>query len=316
MYPKIAVVFPGQGSQYIGMLSNIYGEHSRVIREAFSEASDALGFDLWQLAQQGPLEQLNQTEFTQPTLLTAGVAMWRIWQHVEDFKPVVLAGHSLGEYTALVCAEALSLTEAILLVAKRGQLMQGAVIVGGGAMAAILGLDDNEVVASCAMAATDSGQVVQAVNYNAPGQVVIAGVTSAVHSAIEIVKSKGAKRTVLLPVSVPSHCMLMQPVAAQLAERLQAVNWQVPKIPVIQNFDVQTHEETSKICNALAKQLYNPVRWVEVIQYMAGLGITLIAECGPGKVLTSLNKRIRKDLQCIALEEDYMLLDQVLAEKA
>lgn len=314
MYPKIAVVFPGQGSQSIGMLSNIGKKHT-IVEKTFAEASSSLGYDLWQLSQQGPIEKLNKTEFTQPVLLTSGVAMWRIWQQIEDFKPVVLAGHSLGEYTALVCSGALSLSEAVILVAKRGQLMQSAVIAGGGAMAAIIGLDDNAVMQSCAEAYVTSGKIVQAVNFNAPGQVVIAGAGCAVNSAMEIAKSKGAKKIVLLPISVPSHCVLMQPIAEQFAEQLRTIHWQIPQIPVLHNFDVQSHKNIKNICNALEKQLYNPVHWVEVIQHIAELDVKLIAECGPGKVLTSLNKRIRKDLQCIALEEDYGLLEQMLVEK-
>ena len=309
----MAVVFPGQGSQSIGMLSKICEEYS-IIKSTFAEASSYLGYDLWELIQQGPVEKLNQTEFTQPALLTAGVAMWRIWQYAEDFKPVILAGHSLGEYTALVCAEALTLGEAVNLVTKRGQLMQNASMAG--AMAAILGLDDTEVVQACAEAYVLSGKIVQAVNFNAPGQVVIAGISSAVNEAMEIARAKGAKKTVFLPISVPSHSILMQPISEQFAEELQAVNWRIPKIPVIHNFDVQSYREMDQIWNALAQQLYNPVRWSEVIQYIAELGVKLIVECGPGKVLTSLNKRIRKDLRCIALEEDHALLEQMLAEKA
>lgn len=315
MYPKIAVVFPGQGSQSIGMLSNICEEHS-IIRETFAEASSYIGYDIWKLCQQGPIEKLNQTEFTQPALLTAGVAMWRVWQHIEDFKPVILAGHSLGEYTALVCAEALSLEEAVNLVATRGRLMQSAVIAGNGAMAAIIGLDDQAVIQSCAEAYVASGGIVQAVNFNAPGQIVIAGISNAVNCAMEITKAKGAKKTVLLPISVPSHSVLMQPIAEKFAEQLQSIHWQVPKISVLHNVDVETHLDINKICHTLEKQLYNPVRWVETIQYIEKLGVKLIVECGPGKVLTALNKRIRKDLQYLALEEDYTQLEQMLAERA
>jgi [acyl-carrier-protein] S-malonyltransferase len=307
MDQKIAFVFPGQGSQYIGMLSKIHEEHGSIIREVFKEASDVLNYDLWGLIQKGPIEKLNQTEFTQPALLTAGVAMWRIWEHVEDFKPIILAGHSLGEYTALVCAEALSLREAVILVSKRGQLMQSVAIPGSRwAMAAIIGLDDNEVITICAKAYVTCGKIVQAVNFNAPGQIVIAGDKAAVDIAMEISKFKEAK-AVLLPISVPSHSVFMQPIMKQFAEQLQAINWKMPKIPVVHNFDVRVHQDANSICNVLSKQLCNPVRWVEIIQYIVGLGIKLIVECGPGKVLTNLNKRIRKDLQFIALEEDMVL---------
>lgn len=316
MYPTIAVVFPGQGSQYIGMLTGLYNKYSNIINEVFVEAADILGYDLWQLIQQGPVEKLAQTEFTQPAILTAGVAIWRICQQSKAFNPVILAGHSLGEYTALVCAEVLTFADAVALVAKRGQLMQSVVIPGGGTMAAILGLEDSEVIAACTTAAAMEKQIVEAVNFNAPGQVVIAGVTSAVQQAIAIAKAKGAKKAVVLPVSVPSHCGLMQPIAEQFSKQLMAVTWQLAKIPIIHNFDVQIHNNINEMQQALAKQLYNPVRWVETIEYIARLNVSLIAECGPGKVLTSLNKRIRKDLTSIALENDYQLLEQLLIEQA
>ena len=303
MHPTTAFVFPGQGSQYIGMLNNC-DKKREIILETFNEASDSLGYNLWELIQQGPVEKLNQTEFTQPALLTAGVAMWRHWQTTAKLQPVILAGHSLGEYTALVCAGALSLTSAVRLVAKRGQLMQSVTIVGGGAMAAILGLEDYDVIAACTMGAAVSGEIVQPVNFNSLGQVVIAGTKTAVNEAINIAKDKGAKKAVLLPISVPSHCKLMQPITEQFLAELAAINWQLSKIPVVHNFDVMVHKDIESICNALEKQLYNPVRWVETIQHMANIGIELIVECGPGRVLTGLNKRICSDLRCIALEKE------------
>ncbi len=314
MHQKVAFVFPGQGSQYIGMLNSLAKEYNSV-RDVFNESSEVLGYDLWQLIQQGPVERLNQTEFTQPALLAAGVAMWRVWQEIEELKPEILAGHSLGEYTALVCAGALTLSDAVRLVAKRGQLMQSTVVAGGGAMAAILGLTDKEVAEACSMASVACGQVVQPANFNSPGQVVIAGASDAVNNATNIAKDKGAKKAVLLPISVPSHCALMEPIAEQFVVELKEINWSLPKIPVLHNFDVKAHKDIRNICNALEKQLYNPVRWVEIIQYMTNIGINVIAECGPGTVLTSLNKRIKKDLQCIALEKDYVLLEQVLVGK-
>lgn len=314
MHPKIAFVFPGQGSQYIGMLGNISKEYSQV-KATFIEASSVVGYDLWQLIQQGPIEKLNNTEFTQPALLTAGVAMWRVWQELAGLSPLVLAGHSLGEYTALVCAQALSLTDALSLVTKRGQLMQRVIIPGGGAMAAILGLTADEVVEICTTITNSTKQVVQAVNFNAPGQIVIAGTKEAVTAAIELAKNNGAKKTVLLPISVPSHCILMQPIAAQFALELQKVNWGLPKIPVIHNFDLKVHNDLPSIRNALEKQLYHPVRWLDIVQIMAEFGINIIAECGPGKVLTSLNKRIRNDLRCVALEDSGALLQQMVAER-
>jgi [acyl-carrier-protein] S-malonyltransferase len=315
MHQTTAFVFPGQGSQYIGMLMSLYKEHN-VVREVFSSSSDVLGYDLWKLIQQGPIEKLNQTEFTQPALLAAGVAMWRTLEFVEKLLPNILAGHSLGEYTALVCAGALDLNEALLLVTKRGQLMQSAVASVPGAMAAILGLADEEVIEICNIVEEDSKQIVQPANFNCPGQVVIAGITSAVNSAINLAKNRGAKKTILLPISVPSHCILMKPIAEQFANELNKVTWTLPKISVLHNFDAKIHKDIENICYALEQQLCSPVRWVETIQNMAKMGIKLIAECGPGKVLTSLNKRINKDLQYIALEEYNTFLEQPLAEKA
>ena len=316
MDPKVAIVFPGQGSQSIGMLNNLYKEHQVTIKQIFEEASDSLGYDLWDLIQNGPVEKLNQTEFTQPALIATEVAMWRIWMKQGVFKPLILAGHSLGEYTALVCAEALSLKDALLLVRKRGQLMQDTVVAGGAAMTAIMGLSDEDVVAICKAASIVSGHIVQAANFNAPGQVVIAGITAAVNSAIDLAKEKGAKRAILLQVSVLSHCILMKPLAEKFFIELKSINWCMPKIPVVHNFDVKIHRKIEDIYNSLEKQLYNPVRWTEVIQYIANMEINFILECGPGKVLTGLNKRINKGLQYIAFEEkNSILLEKLIAEK-
>lgn len=288
-----AFVFPGQGSQSIGMLADLAGKHDE-IRETFEEASDALGYDLWKLVQEGPEESLNSTERTQPALLAAGVAAWRVLVENGVARPEVMAGHSLGEYSALVCAGAMKFADAIRLVEFRGQAMQEAVPAGTGAMAAILGLSDADVREVCEESA--DGEVVSAVNFNAPGQVVIAGNKAAVERAIEAAKEKGAKRAIELPVSVPSHCSLMQPAAEKMSERLNEVQFNAPKIPVIHNVDVLVHEEPDEIRAALVAQLHSPVRWVETIEAMADDGITSIVECGPGKVLAGLNRRIDKGM--------------------
>lgn len=288
-----AFVFPGQGSQSVGMLADLAGAHDEV-RDTFTEASDALGYDLWKLVQEGPEESLNSTERTQPALLAAGVAVWRVLVENGVKRPEVMAGHSLGEYSALVCAGALDFADAIRLVEFRGQAMQAAVPAGTGAMAAILGLDDDDVRAVCDASA--NGEVVSAVNYNAPGQVVIAGNREAVARAIEAAKAKGAKRAIELPVSVPSHCSLMQPAAEKMAERLRDTRINAPKIPVIHNVDVQVHDDPEEIRAALVAQLHSPVRWVETIEMMSDDGILSVAECGPGKVLAGLNRRIDKSM--------------------
>ncbi len=290
---SLAFVFPGQGSQAVGMLAELAGAYP-VVAATFGEASAALGYDLWQLVQQGPAEALNQTDKTQPAMLAAGVAVWRVWQERRGTRPDYLAGHSLGEYTALVCAEAMTLADGARLVAERGRFMQEAVPAGQGAMAAILGLDDAQVIGACASAA--QGQVVSAVNFNSPGQVVIAGNVEAVQRALEACKQAGAKRAVLLPVSVPSHCQLMLPAAQRLAETLQDVAIQTPSIPVINNVDVTSSDQADAIRAALVKQLHSPVRWVEIVQTLAANGVSSIVECGPGKVLAGLNKRIAKDM--------------------
>lgn len=296
-----ALVFPGQGSQSIGMLDALAAAEPAV-GATFAEASDALGYDLWQVVHAGPEERLNSTECTQPALLAAGVAVWRVWQQRGAPRPVALAGHSLGEYTALVAAGSIGFADAIRLVEFRGQAMQQAVPAGTGAMAAILGLDDDAVRAACADAAVIDGRraVVSAVNFNSPGQVVIAGEKAAVERAIEACKARGAKRAVPLPVSVPSHCALMEPAAARLAERLAGLAIAAPAIPVVHNFDVASHADPAAIRRALVAQLHSPVRWVECVQALKAQGATRLVECGPGKVLAGLTKRIDKEVEGLA----------------
>lgn len=292
----LGMVFPGQGSQSVGMLAELAKLHAAVT-DTFGEASDVLGYDLWMLAQDGPAETLNLTDRTQPAMLAAGVAVWRVWQAQGGATPGVMAGHSLGEYTALVCAGALQLADAISLVAERGRCMQEAVPEGSGAMAAILGLDDDVVAAACEQAA--AGQVVTPVNFNSPGQVVIAGDTDAVQRATELAKEQGAKRAVRLPVSVPSHCDLMKPAAERFAERLQATTIRSPEIRVIQNVDVVAHDDPDAIRDGLKRQLYSPVQWVRTIESMAGSGVSRVVEAGPGKVLAGLCKRIDRSLVAV-----------------
>lgn len=296
---KLAFVFPGQGSQSIGMLADLAAEHA-VVRHVFDEASAALNVDLWALAQQGPEEDLNRTENTQPVLLAASVAVFRAWLAAGGKTPDYLAGHSLGEYSALVAAGVISLADGVRLVAERGRLMQAAVPQGEGAMAAILGLED-EAVRQCCAEASSAG-VVEAVNFNAPGQVVIAGSTVAVQAAIEKLKAAGAKRAMPLPVSVPSHCALMKPAAEKLTASLNAVAFSVPVIPVVQNVAAQIEQNETAMREALIAQLYSPVQWVKSVEALAGLGVTRALECGPGKVLCGLNKRIVKEIECASLE--------------
>ncbi|TEU29375.1 ACP S-malonyltransferase [Alkanindiges illinoisensis] len=283
-----AFVFPGQGSQKAGMLAEL-AEQFSLIRHTFDESSNALGFDVWQIAQSG--EQLDQTAYTQPVLLTASIAIWRVWQELGGVKPAVLAGHSLGEYSALVAAGSLSLSDAVKLVHLRGQLMQNAVAEGQGAMAALLGKTDAEVEALCALVSQQTGQVVEAANYNAAGQVVIAGTKDAVMQAIAQAKEQGAK-AIVLPVSVPSHCALMQPAAEKLAEALANTCFNAPLIPVVQNVNAQIEADVDSIKTALIQQLYRPVRWTQSMQMLASLGTEYVVECGAGNVLANLAKRL------------------------
>jgi [acyl-carrier-protein] S-malonyltransferase len=300
---KLAFVFPGQGSQSVGMMAG-WGDRAEV-RNTFAEASDALGQDLWALVVDGPADQLNHTVNTQPAMLAADVAVWRVWQAAGGATPVLLAGHSLGEYAALVAAGALNFADAIRLVRFRAEAMQAAVPEGVGAMAAILGLDDDAVRAVCSEAA--AGEVVEAVNLNSPGQVVIAGNKAAVERAMALAKEKGAKRALPLPVSVPSHSSLMLPAAEKLLAHLQRVSIATPAIPVLHNTDVQSHNEADAIRAALARQLHTPVRWVETVQALKAAGIERVIECGPGKVLAGLNKRIDDSLPAVALVDEASL---------
>ncbi|WP_442113173.1 ACP S-malonyltransferase [Pseudomonas sp. NUPR-001] len=288
MSASLAFVFPGQGSQSLGMLAELGAQYPLII-DTFREASEALGYDLWALTQNGPEEQLNQTDKTQPAILTASIALWRLWLAEGGARPAFVSGHSLGEYSALVAAGSLTLADAVKLVKRRGELMQEAVPAGQGAMAAILGLDDADVVAICAEAA--QGDVVSAVNFNSPGQVVIAGAKAAVERAMEACKAKGAKRALPLPVSVPSHCELMRPAAERFAESVNAIDWEAPQIPVVQNVSAGVAADLDTLKRDLLEQLYKPVRWVECVQTLAANGALQLVECGPGKVLAGLNKR-------------------------
>ena len=300
MSQSLAFVFPGQGSQQIGMLAELAEAHS-VITETFAEASQVLGYDLWELTQQGPAEELNKTEKTQPALLTAGVALWRLWQQQGGATPALMAGHSLGEYTALVCAGAIEFADGVKLVQARGQFMQQAVPAGTGAMAAILGLADDAVQAACEEAA--QGGVVAPVNYNCPGQIVVAGEKEAVERAIEACKAAGAKRAVPLPVSVPSHCELMKPAAEQMKAELDAIAVSEPQIPVVQNVSASVPASADELKENLLAQLYSPVLWTSSVQAMVEQGIASTIECGPGKVLSGLNKKIHKPLVVAAIND-------------
>ena len=296
--PSLAFVFPGQGSQSMGMLADLAASHA-VVREAFVEASEGADADLWQLSQQGPEEQLNRTEFTQPALLAAGIAVWRAWQQQGGAQPALLAGHSLGEYTALVAAGALTLHDAARLVRLRGQLMQQAAPAGTGAMAAVLGAEDDVVQLACEDASAD-GIVVPA-NYNSPGQIVIGGDAAAVDRALALLAERGVRKAMKLAVSVPSHTPLMRDAATRLGEAMAALPWREPGIPVIQNVDAQVHRGVRSIQDALVRQLYLPVQWTGCVQALAASGATHLCECGPGKVLTGLAKRIDKALDARAL---------------
>jgi [acyl-carrier-protein] S-malonyltransferase len=299
---SFAFVFPGQGSQSVGMLAALAAAEP-VVQQTFAEASEVLGYDLWALCQNGPEADLGVTERTQPAMLAAGVATWRVWRGHGGGMPVAMAGHSLGEYTALVCSDAIDFRTAVDLVRYRGQAMQQAVPVGHGAMAAILGLEDADLDVACREAA--QGEVVEPVNFNAPGQTVIAGHATAVARAIEAAKAKGAKRAVLLPVSVPSHSSLMRGAAEQLATRLAAVDLRMPNVPDVYTVDVRKHASPDGIRQSLKEQLFKPVRWAETVRAMLASGVTTLVECGPGKVLTSLNRRIERkpELRMLALED-------------
>ncbi len=311
MKASLAFVFPGQGSQAVGMLAEI-GAAQSIVVDTFTEASDALGYDLWALTQQGPADVLSQTDKTQPAILTASIALWRLWAEQSAVQPAYLAGHSLGEYSALVAANSVSLADAVRLVERRGQLMQAAVPAGTGGMAAILGLDDADVQAACAEAA--EGEVVSAVNFNSPGQVVIAGAAAAVERAIEACKARGARRAMALPVSVPSHCALMQPAAEQFAESLAAIEWQQPSIALVQNVSAEIVTDLAVLEKNLLAQLYSPVRWVESMVCLAAQGVTDVVECGPGKVLSGLNKRCIKGVNTYNLDSPEAFAAAVAAQ--
>ncbi|WP_188472214.1 ACP S-malonyltransferase [Hafnia psychrotolerans] len=301
---KIAVVFPGQGSQALGMLADLAATYP-IVKETFAEASATLGYDLWQLVQEGPAEELNKTWQTQPALLAASVAMWRVWQQQKGAEPVFMAGHSLGEYSALVCAGVLDFKQAISLVELRGKLMQEAVPEGTGAMSAIIGLDNAAIAKACEESA--QGQVVSPVNFNSPGQVVIAGNKEAVERAGAACKAAGAKRALPLPVSVPSHCALMKPAADKMAVALENVTFNAPQYPVVNNVDVKVETSPLAIRSALVRQLYNPVRWTESVEFMAAQGVEHLVEIGPGKVLTGLTKRIVDTLTAAAVNDSASL---------
>ena len=296
---KFAFFFPGQGSQSVGMMQGLSSHN--IVKQTFDEASSVLGVDFWKMATEAN-DEINLTDHTQPIMLTAGIATWRVYQSLGGKLPTAMAGHSLGEYTALVAAGAMTFADALPLVRYRAQVMQKAVPEGQGAMAAILGLDDDTVRAVCREAA--QGQVVQAVNFNSPGQVVIAGDKAAVERGMDLAKAKGAKRALPLPVSVPSHCDLMQPAADQLRDYLQNVTVSVPLVPVLHNADVAAYDDATQIKDALVRQLYHPVRWVETVQQLATQEVLSAAECGPGKVLAGLAKRIVAEMRCDALVND------------
>lgn len=312
---SFAFVFPGQGSQSVGMLTQLASAEP-LVHETFAEASDVLGYDLWKLCQDGPKEQLGTTERTQPAMLSAGVATWRVWRKHGGAAPAAMAGHSLGEYSALVCSGALDFRSAVGLVQFRGQAMQAAVPAGQGAMAAILGLDDGDVEAACREAA--QGETVQAANFNSPGQVVIAGTVGGVDRAIESAKSKGAQRAIKLPISVPAHSPLMKPAADRLEERLRQISFAPREVRDIYTVDVRKHGDDASIRRALVEQLVKPVRWTETIRAMLAEGVRVIVECGPGRVLTGLNRRIErnKDVTMLAIEDPESLQQALQASRS
>jgi [acyl-carrier-protein] S-malonyltransferase len=303
---KFACVFPGQGSQSIGMMKG-YADFP-VVRETFAEASSVLGQDFWAMVNEGSIDELNLTVNTQPLMLMAGIAVYRAWQSLGDVNPAVMAGHSLGEYTALVASGALAFSDALSLVRFRAEVMQQAVPEGAGAMAAILGLDDEAVIALCdEITSSCDGELLEPANFNSPGQIVVAGHKNAVLRGMELARSKGAKRSLMLPVSIPSHCSLMSLAADKLHERLEPLMLQSPETPLLHNADAQRHENTEDIKNILIRQLCSPVRWTETVRSFASAGVTHVVECGPGKVLSGLNKRINANLQSLALADSVAL---------
>ena len=307
---NLAFVFPGQGSQKIGMLADLAAQYP-VVSETFSEASKVLGYDLWDLVQNGTQEDINLTERTQPLLLTASVAVWRVWQEKNGAQPALVSGHSLGEWSALVCAGVIEFADAVKLVQQRGKFMQEAVPAGQGAMAAIIGLDDAAIIEACKKA--EQGEVVSAVNFNSPGQVVIAGSAAAVERASALCKEAGAKRALPLPVSAPFHTSLMKPAADRLAEQISATEFKAPQIPVVHNVTAQTEANPEKIKALMIEQIYSAVRWVECVNTISAAGINTTVECGPGKVLSGLNKRINADLITFSLEKPEEI-DNVLTQ--
>ncbi len=295
----LGFVFPGQGSQKVGMLADLAAEHS-LVTETFSEASDVLGYDLWELVQKGPQEQLNLTERTQPLLLTASVAVWRLWQSQNGPQPALLAGHSLGEWSALVAAGVVDFADAVGLVQLRGKLMQEAVPAGQGGMAAIIGLEDADIIDACERGA--EGEVVSPVNFNSPGQVVIAGASGAVDRAMALCKTAGAKRALALPVSAPFHTALMRPAADGLAPKVESTEFRAPRIPVVHNVNADTESDPQAIKRLMIEQIYSPVLWVDCVRTLLGRGVSTVVECGPGKVLSGLNKRIDKSISTLSIE--------------
>ena len=296
---KLAVVFPGQGSQQVGMLSEI-AEEEAIVRDTFGEASDSLGYDLWRLVQEGPAERLGQTEYTQPALLTASTALWRVWHQKNSHQVDFVAGHSLGEYSALVASEVNSFPDALRLVQKRGQAMQSAVPPGKGGMAAILGLADDRIIQICAEN-SDGNDMVEVVNFNSPGQVVIAGLTRALSGAVEACKTAGARRTLTLAVSAPFHSSLMRPAADQMREVLAEVTFSDPQIEIVQNVDARAQTSPQTIRENLLKQMYSAVLWTDTVQYLVSQGATRLVECGPGRVLAGLARRIDKSLDVASI---------------
>ncbi len=307
---NLAFVFPGQGSQKIGMLADLAANYP-IVTQTFAEASQVLGYDLWDLVQNGAQEDINLTERTQPLLLTASVAVWRVWNEKKGAQPALVSGHSLGEWSALVCAGVVAFADAVKLVQQRGKFMQEAVPAGQGAMFAIIGLDDALILEACKKA--EQGEVVSAVNFNSPGQVVIAGTAAAAERAAALCKEAGAKRALPLPVSAPFHTSLMRPAADRLAEQIAATEFKAPQIPVVHNVTAQTESNPEKIKALMIEQIYCAVRWVECVNTMSAAGITTTVECGPGKVLSGLNKRINSELTTLSVEKPEEI-ESVLAQ--